>query len=125
LVKGGSSLELRRGIHDSRTSKDLDTVARRDIEEVHEQLAEAGEMGWEGFTAIFTVPEEIDVPGMPCRTIRLSVGVIRPWSRSTLPHLRPIGPQPCSPPITDSDGLGIPRRPRPRLCASSMVMSRR
>lgn len=32
LVKGGSSLELRRGIPNSRTSKDFDTVARRDIE---------------------------------------------------------------------------------------------
>lgn len=42
LVKGGSSLELRRGIPDSRTSKDFDTVARRDIE----QLADAGETGW-------------------------------------------------------------------------------
>lgn len=70
LVKGGSSLELRRGIPDSRTSKDFDTVARRDIEEVHEQLAEAGETGWEGFTAIFTSPEEIDVPGMPVKPRR-------------------------------------------------------
>ncbi|MCI4675612.1 nucleotidyl transferase AbiEii/AbiGii toxin family protein [Candidatus Mycolicibacterium alkanivorans] len=72
LVKGGSSLELRRGIPDSRTSKDFDTVARRDIEEVHEQLAEAGETGWEGFTAIFTVPEEIDVPGMPVKPRRFT-----------------------------------------------------
>ena len=72
LVKGGSSLELRRGIHDSRTSKDLDTIARRDIEEVHEQLAEAGEMGWEGFTAIFTVHEEIDVPGLPVKPRRFT-----------------------------------------------------
>lgn len=64
LVKGGSSLELRRGIPDSRTSKDFDTVARRDIATVHEQLADTGETGWEGFTATFTVPEEIDVPGM-------------------------------------------------------------
>lgn len=72
LVKGGSSLELRRGISDSRTSKDFDTVARSDIEEVHEQLAEAGEAGWEGFTAIFTVPEEIDVPGMPVKPRRFT-----------------------------------------------------
>lgn len=72
LVKGGSSLELRRGIPDSRTSKDFDTVARRDIEEVHEQLAEAGETGWEGFTAIFTRPEEIDVPGMPVKPRRFT-----------------------------------------------------
>jgi hypothetical protein len=72
LVKGGSSLELRRGISDSRTSKDFDTVARRNIEDVHEQLAEAGEAGWEGFTAIFTVPEEIDVPGMPVKPRRFT-----------------------------------------------------
>lgn len=72
LVKGGSSLELRRGIPDSRTSKDFDTVARRDIESVHEQLADAGEVGWEGFTATFTVPEEIDVPGMPIKPRRFT-----------------------------------------------------
>ncbi len=72
LVKGGSSLELRRGIPDSRTSKDFDTVARRDIESIHEQLADAGEAGWEGFTAIFTVPEEIDVPGMPIKPRRFT-----------------------------------------------------
>lgn len=72
LVKGGSSLELRRGIPDSRTSKDFDTVARRDIELIHEQLADAGETGWEGFTAIFTAPEEIDVPGMPVKPRRFT-----------------------------------------------------
>lgn len=70
LVKGGSSLELRRGIFDSRTSKDLDTVTRQDIECVHEQLADAGELGWEGFTAIFTLPEEIDVPGLSIKPRR-------------------------------------------------------
>ena len=67
LLKGGSSLELRRGIPDSRTSKDFDTVARRDIQSVHEQLADAGEAGWAGFIATFTAPEEIDVPGMPVK----------------------------------------------------------
>jgi hypothetical protein len=72
LVKGGSSLELRRGIPDSRTSRDFDTVARRDIETIHEQLADAGEAGWEGFTAIFTAPEEIDVPGMPVKPRRFT-----------------------------------------------------
>ncbi len=72
LVKGGSSLELRRGIPDSRTSKDFDTVARHDIETVHEQLADAGDTGWEGFTAIFTAPEEIDVPGMPLKPRRFT-----------------------------------------------------
>lgn len=72
LVKGGSSLELRRGIPDSRTSKDFDTVARRDIDAVHEQLADAGEAGWEGFTATFTAPEEIDVPGIPVKPHRFT-----------------------------------------------------
>jgi hypothetical protein len=72
LLKGGSSLELRRGIPDSRTSKDFDKVARRDIALVHEQLADACEGGWEGFTATFTVPEEIDVPGMPIEPRRLT-----------------------------------------------------
>lgn len=70
LVKGGSSLELRRGIGDSRTSKDLDTVARHDAAEIHELLADAGELGWEGFTAIFTPPEEIDVPGLAVKPRR-------------------------------------------------------
>ncbi|MGH3546064.1 MAG: nucleotidyl transferase AbiEii/AbiGii toxin family protein [Mycobacteriales bacterium] len=70
LVKGGSSLELRRGIGDSRTSKDLDMVARHDVAEVHELLADAGEVGWVGFTAIFTPPEEIDVPGLPVKPRR-------------------------------------------------------
>ncbi|MDT4991447.1 MAG: hypothetical protein QOH97_1339 [Actinoplanes sp.] len=70
LVKGGSSVELRRGIGDSRTSKDLDAVARRDVAEVHELLADAGEHGWEGFTAIFTPPEEIEVPGLQVKPRR-------------------------------------------------------
>jgi hypothetical protein len=70
LVKGGSSLELRRGIVDSRTSKDLDTVARHDVAEIHELLADSGEAGWQGFTAIFTPPEEIDVPGVPVKPRR-------------------------------------------------------
>lgn len=72
LLKGGSSLELRQGVADSRTSKDFDTVARRDIESVHEQLADAGEVGREGFTATFTLPEEIDVPGMRIKPRRFT-----------------------------------------------------
>ena len=51
LVKGGASLELRRGIPESRTSKDLDAVLRGNADTAHEQLAEAGADGWGGFTA--------------------------------------------------------------------------
>lgn len=64
LVKGGASLELRRGIPASRTSKDLDTVIRGDIETVHDRLAEAGADGWEGFTAVFTAPVAFEVSGL-------------------------------------------------------------
>lgn len=54
LVKGGASLELRQGIPSSRTSKDLDAVTRANMVEAHENLADAGAAGWEGFTAVFT-----------------------------------------------------------------------
>lgn len=64
LVKGGASLELRRGIPESRTSKDLDTVIRGDIASVYERLADAGADGWEGFTATFTAPVPFEVPGL-------------------------------------------------------------
>lgn len=64
LVKGGASLELRRGILASRTSKDLDAVIRGGIETAHDSLVEAGAAGWEGFTAVFTQPAEFEVPGL-------------------------------------------------------------
>lgn len=64
LVKGGASLELRRGIQGSRTSKDLDTVVRGDMLAVHDRLADAGADGWEGFTAVFTPAVPFDVPGL-------------------------------------------------------------
>lgn len=73
LVKGGSALELRRGIPDSRTSNDLDAVARHDIEPVHERLADAAEVGWEGFTGVLTPPEDIEVPGLPVKPCRFVV----------------------------------------------------
>ena len=72
LVKGGSSVELRCGIADSRTSRDLDTVARQDIEAVHDRLADAGELGWQGFSAVFTPPEEIEIPGLPVKPRRFT-----------------------------------------------------
>ena len=64
LVKGGASLELRRGIPGSRTSKDLDTVIRGDMPAVHDRLADAGADGWEGFTAVFTPAVPFEVPGL-------------------------------------------------------------
>lgn len=70
LVKGGVSLELRRGIPESRTSKDLDAVIRGSIESAHDRLVEAGLNGWEGFTATFTQPIAFDVPGLGSRAHR-------------------------------------------------------
>ncbi|MFT4166925.1 MAG: nucleotidyl transferase AbiEii/AbiGii toxin family protein [Microlunatus sp.] len=72
LVKGGVSLELRRGIAESRTSKDLDAVIRGDIEAVHDQLTEAGDLGWEGFTARFTPPAAFEVPGLTSTAYRFT-----------------------------------------------------
>jgi hypothetical protein len=72
LVKGGASLELRRGIPESRTSKDLDTVLRGDIEAVYERLADAGADGWEGFTATFTASVPFEVPGLVGKPHRLT-----------------------------------------------------
>lgn len=72
LVKGGASLELRRGIPESRTSKDLDAVIRGDIETVYERLADAGADGWEGFTATFTAPVAFEVPGLVAKPHRLT-----------------------------------------------------
>lgn len=96
LVKGGASLELRRGIPESRTSKDLDAVIRGDIETVHDRLVEAGADGWEGFTAVFTPPAEFEVPGLIAHPHRFTgklsyqgrpfVSVrsrSRPWRRAT------------------------------------------
>ena len=72
LVKGGVSLELRRGVLHSRASKDLDTVTRADIEDVHEWLADAGEAEWEGFAAVFTPPVPFEVPGQMVKPHRFT-----------------------------------------------------
>lgn len=76
LVKGGVSLELRRSILGSRTFKDLATVSRGDIDNVHDRLTEAGAEGWEGFTSIFTPSAVFEVPALAsnayCFTAKVS-----------------------------------------------------
>ena len=37
---------------------------------MHELLAGSGDSGWEGFRGIFTIPEEIDVPGLAVKPKR-------------------------------------------------------
>jgi hypothetical protein len=73
LVKGGSALELRLGLSRSRTSKDLDGVFRGDFDEFFDAALAALRTGWAGFTGRATLPEEIDVPGMPVRPRRFAV----------------------------------------------------
>jgi hypothetical protein len=73
LIKGGSALELRCGIAQSRASRDLDAVTRHDIQLVWRALAESARHGWEGFTAVLTEPEAIDVPGLVTKPHRFTV----------------------------------------------------
>lgn len=73
LIKGGTSLELRRGIADSRTSKDLDAVTRHDLDAVHARFREAAAVGWEGFTGVITPMDEINVPGLQVAPRRFAI----------------------------------------------------
>lgn len=40
-------------------------MARREILQVHSRLADAGEHGWNGFSAVLTPPREFEVTGAP------------------------------------------------------------
>ena len=93
LVKGGASLELRCGIPASRTSKDLDAVTRADIEIVHDRLADAGETGWEDFTAVFTPPVPFEVVVRVTELPRSSVPV-----SVTVTAAMPVSPAPATTP---------------------------
>lgn len=73
LAQGGSALELRLGRSRSRTSGDLDGVFRGDFDEFFDAALEALRTGWAGFTGRATLPEEIDIPGMPVRPRRFTV----------------------------------------------------
>lgn len=73
LIKGGSALELRQGISQSRASRDLDAVTRHDLDVIWRALVDAGAQGWEGFTAVATEPEVINVPGLAVKPRRFTV----------------------------------------------------
>lgn len=73
LIKGGSALELRRGIAQARASRDLDAVTSLDLELVWQTLADSAARGWEGFTAVLTEPEVIDVSGLAVKPRRFTV----------------------------------------------------
>lgn len=73
LVKGGSSIEMRLGIPSTRTSKDLDAVFRGDFTQMYDAARNTLEAGWNGFTAVTTPPETIEVPGSPTKPRRFRV----------------------------------------------------
>ena len=83
LVKGGSALELRRGISQSRASRDLDAVTRHDIQVICQLLAESAARGWEGFTAVLTEPELINVPGLVVKPRRFTAKLQYQGARSS------------------------------------------
>lgn len=65
LMKGGTSITLRRGIERTRATQDVDFVRKEDVESLHEKLVAAGRVGWQGFHATFTEPKIVKVPGLP------------------------------------------------------------
>ncbi len=75
LIKGGLALELRQSISYSRASRDLDAVTRHDLDVVWSRLVEAGAQGWEGFTAVATEPQVIDIPGLVVKPRRFTVKI--------------------------------------------------
>lgn len=73
LLKGGSSIEIRLGISTTRTSNDLDAVFRGDFATMYELARANLTQGWNGFTAVVTPPQEINVPHLRTKPRRFSV----------------------------------------------------
>ncbi|MGH9039766.1 MAG: nucleotidyl transferase AbiEii/AbiGii toxin family protein [Acidimicrobiia bacterium] len=119
LVKGGSALELRLGLTESRTSKDLDGVFRGDFVDFFSAAVAALRAGWAGFTGRATEPEEIDIPGMRVRPRRFAVKLdfqgrpfitvpveVAPEEAGIASEYDPVQP-------ADLDGLTVLGLPRP------------
>lgn len=70
--KGGSALELRFGFR-ARTSKDLDAAYRGELLEGLDLMRSRLEVGWRGFTAVVSDPEEITRPGVDPPPIRTQI----------------------------------------------------
>jgi len=94
LVKGGSALELRLGLAESRTSKDLDAVVRGSIATFMDQAAEAVAQPLAGFTGKVEKVAEIAVPGMDPRPRQFLVKLAyegKPFSTITVELSPPEG----------------------------------
>lgn len=73
LVKGGTAIDLRRGMAPVRLSKDFDAAVRGDIDVFVAQARDPLAEGWCGFTGRMTRESEIEVPGMVVRPRRFEV----------------------------------------------------
>ena len=73
LVKGGTAMDLRRGIAPARLSRDWDAVVRADLDAFLAAARPALEAGWSGFTAYLAREEVIHVPGLAVSPRRFQV----------------------------------------------------
>jgi len=73
LIKGGTSIDLRRGMAPARLSKDLDAAVRGNIDDFIAQARILLDAGWCGFTGRLTREAEIDIPGLLVKPRRFEV----------------------------------------------------
>lgn len=73
LIKGGTAIDLRRGMAPARLSKDLDAAVRGDMNAFITQARTLLETGWAGFTGRLARESEIDVPGLLVKPRRFDV----------------------------------------------------
>lgn len=73
LIKGGTAIDLRRGMAPARLSKDLDATVRGNIDEFIGQARILLDAGWCGFTGRLTREAEIDIPGLLVKPRRFEV----------------------------------------------------
>ncbi len=73
LVKGGTAIDLRRGLAPARLSKDWDAAVRGNLDEFIEAARVALVDGWGGFVGRLVRENEIDVPGLAVKPRRFEV----------------------------------------------------
>lgn len=83
LVKGGTAIDLRRGLAPARLSRDWDGAVRGDLDEFLSRVRESLTQGWAGFAGRMTGEEQIEVPGLAVKPRRfdikstIAVGLLR------------------------------------------------
>ncbi|MEI6624238.1 MAG: nucleotidyl transferase AbiEii/AbiGii toxin family protein [Actinomycetes bacterium] len=75
VVKGGSAMDLRFG-WGARTSKDLDSVFRGNLDDAVGEVRTAVEREWQGFTGTVVGVETIEIPGLRIKPLRCQVKLL-------------------------------------------------